>query len=113
MLADVLPWWREEAVRRRDAILRELAATFQPTQSASMQAKWIHMRAVRYAASAWRHDRARENMPPHYAGKPSVYLWQAFKSGAPMPICERQLRTVLAHSPSPRAMVTSAPLGSA
>ena len=36
-------------------------------------------------------------MPPDYADTQKECLWRAFKSGAPMPIGERQLRNVLAH----------------
>jgi hypothetical protein len=90
-----VPWWLEEAMRQRDAALRELAAALFPALSGTAQARQIHALAVRYAASAWRHDAARDAMPPHYAGKANAWLWRAFKSGAPMPICERQLRNIL------------------
>jgi hypothetical protein len=36
-------------------------------------------------------------MPERYAGTQNEYLWRAFKSGAAMPISERQLRNILAH----------------
>ena len=51
----------------------------------------------RYAASTWRFDRNNDDMPAHYAGTPKECLWRAFKSSAPMPIGERQLRNILAH----------------
>jgi hypothetical protein len=35
-------------------------------------------------------------MPPAYAGTPKEFLWQAFQSGAPMPLGERQLRNIVA-----------------
>jgi hypothetical protein len=91
-----VPWWLEEAMRVRDAALRALAATFMVGQSVSTTARHIHDLAVRYAASAWRFDRQRPDMPTHYAGTPHELLWKAFKSGAPMPIGARQLRKVLA-----------------
>jgi hypothetical protein len=91
-----VPWWLEEAMRRRDAALRELAETLLPDLSPTAQARHIHTLASRYGASAWRHDRTLEAMPRAYAGKANAWLWQAFKSGAPMPICERQLRNILA-----------------
>jgi hypothetical protein len=52
--------------------------------------------ARRYAASAWRHDRENGEMPAHYRGTAKECLWRAFASGATMPLCERQLRTILA-----------------
>ena len=91
-----VPWWREEAIRERDIALRGLAARFHAESSTAAQAKRIHTLMLRYAASAWRHDRLREAMPERYAGGPHGYLWRAFKSGAAMPIGERQLRNILA-----------------
>ncbi len=91
-----IPWWREEANRMRDAVLRELAERFHGELSPCAKAREIQTIANRYAASAWRHDRNHEDMPQHYAGTPHGLLWQAFKSGAVMPIGERQLRNILA-----------------
>jgi hypothetical protein len=34
-------------------------------------------------------------MPDHYNGTVNEWLYQAFAAGAPMPICERQLRVIL------------------
>jgi hypothetical protein len=91
-----VPWWLEEAIRKRNAALRALASTWYTGLSASAQAEQIWKLATRYAASAWRFDQAREAMPAHYAGTPKHYLWAAFASGAAMPLGRRQLRTVLA-----------------
>src|SRR5690242_20630635 len=91
-----VPWWLEEAMRQRDAALRDLAGRFFATLSASAQARQIHVLSLRYGASAWNLDRKVSEMPQRYLAKPSEWLWRAFKSGAPMPICERQLRNVLA-----------------
>jgi len=49
----------------------------------------------RYGGSAWRLDREHAAMPADYAGTPHAHLWRAFKSGAAMPLGERQLRTIL------------------
>ena len=92
-----IPWWREEAMRKRDAALRYLAETFLDELARGMQAQEIWTAASRYAASAWRCDQDNDAMPTHYADTPKECLWQAFKSGAPMPIGERQLRNILAH----------------
>lgn len=91
-----VPWWREEAIRARDAALRDLAALFCAEGSTAAKAKRVHTLMVRYAASAWRHDRDREAMPERYVGAPQEYLWRAFTSGAAVPIGERQLRNILA-----------------
>ncbi len=90
-----VPWWLEEAMRKRDVALRELAARFYAGLSVSRQAATIHSRALRYAASLWRLERAREAVPVQHLGTPYEWLWRAFKSGAAMPIGERQLRHIL------------------
>jgi hypothetical protein len=90
-----IPWWREQANRKRDAALRELASRHLGHLSVTSQARQVHTLSIRYAASAWRFDREREAMPQHYAGTPNQCLWTAFASAAPMPIGERQLRTIL------------------
>jgi hypothetical protein len=92
-----VPWWMEAAIRERDAVLRRLARQFFAEHSVSAQARLIRQRALRYAASSWRFDRNRAEMPGHYDGTINALLWRAFKSGAAMPIGERQLRSVLAH----------------
>ena len=91
-----IPWWREEAMRKRDAALRYLAETFFDEVALGRQAQEIWTAARRYAASAWRFDADNEEMPANYAGTVKECLWQAFKSGAPMSIGERQLRNILA-----------------
>ena len=90
-----VPWWREEAMRLRDAVLRALAETHLKDLSLSQQARKIHDLSVGYAGTAWRFDRDKAEMPKFYENTPKKFLWQAFKSGAPMPIGERHLRTVL------------------
>jgi hypothetical protein len=90
-----IPWWREDAIRKRDAALRELAAKHCRGSSVSALARGVRALSVRYAASAWRFDCRRRSMPAHYAGGDHECLWHAFSSGAPMPISERQLRNIL------------------
>ena len=91
-----IPWWLEEANRMRDLALQELADLFFPDCSITEKAREIATMAERYAASCWRFERDREEMPGSYAGTVNEYLWLAFKSGAAMPIGERQLRNIIA-----------------
>lgn len=91
-----VPWWLEEAIRKRNAALCDLAGTWFADLSASAQAERIWTLATRYAASAWRFDQDLEAMPAHYSGTPKQNLWAAFASGAAMPLGKRQLRSVLA-----------------
>lgn len=90
-----VPWWREEQIRVRDKALRELAKSFDASASVTGLARQICTLAQRYEASAWRIDRKFDAVPNHYADTPKEYLWRAFKSGAPMPLGERQLRQVI------------------
>ena len=90
-----IPWWREEAARKRNAALRELAARFYGKEPVTTQAREVFILSLRYAASAWRHDQKEHTMPDCYLGTDHEWLWAAFRSGAPMPIRERQLRHVL------------------
>ncbi len=91
-----IPWWREEAMRKRDAALRRLAEDFHGGRAPTSLARVIALTAKRYAATSWRLDSTKQDMPECYRGTPKECLWRAFKSGAPMPIGERQLRNVLA-----------------
>jgi hypothetical protein len=104
-----VPWWLEEAIRIRDAALRELAQRHFAELSVAARARRIHSISARYGASAWRHDRENEDRPERYSGTPTEFLWRAFKSGAPMPVCERQLRNILAsRGPLPRVAAAAA-----
>ena len=91
-----VPWRAEAGIRARDKALRSLAKAHLADLSVSARADRLHQLSLRYAASAWRFDRDIAEMPPAYAGTQHEYLWQAFKSGATMPLGSRQLRTILA-----------------
>src|SRR5579872_1887852 len=90
-----VPWWMEEAIRKRDAALRELARRFYSGLPASVQAREIQRLAVRYASSVWLRERDAVAPPPAHEGTRLQWLWAAFKAGAAMPLGERQLRHVL------------------
>ena len=91
-----VPWWSEEAIRIRDRAIRELAERFLDGRSVNTRAREIRTLALRYGASAWRFDAAHAEMPAGYTGTPKEYLFRAFRSGARMPLSERQLRNILA-----------------
>jgi len=90
-----VPWRRAEAIRERDAVLRSLSNEFFADRSLCARSREIAALAARYGASAWLIDRNRDAMPEHYAGKPRAFLWRAFKSGAMMPLGERQIRNIV------------------
>jgi hypothetical protein len=78
-----IPWWREQANHKRDVALRELAGRYFAGLSTTAQARQVRLLAIR-------------EMPVHYTQSAHEWLWRAFSSGAPMPIGERQLRTIFA-----------------
>lgn len=90
-----IPWWREDAIRRRDLALRRLWQAACPKTGVTARARRIAALLKRYAGSAWHRDREHAAVPTNYAGTPHEHLWHAFKSGAAMPLGERQLRTIL------------------
>ena len=92
-----IPWRMEASIRARDAALRELAERYLRHLSLSGQAEAVHRLSCRYGSSSWRFDKDREAMPAAYVGTPQGLIWRAFKSGAAMPLCTRQLRTILAN----------------
>ena len=83
-------------MRQRDEALRSLADSLSADRPTGAMIREMHILSKRYAASAWRIDRNYEDMPAAYAGTPKEFLWQAFQSGAPMPLGERQLRNIVA-----------------
>jgi hypothetical protein len=91
-----VPWWKEERMRRRDGALRMLAESLPAGRAVGATARDINQMSKRYAASAWRIDRDHAEMPAAYAGTLKEHLWEAFQSGAPMPLGERQLRNIIA-----------------
>jgi hypothetical protein len=90
-----LSWWMEEAIRTRDAALRALAKEPNLPSSIRAKARVIRELSRKYAASMWRFDKERAEMPAPYAGTLKQHLWTAFRSGAPMPIGERHIRTII------------------
>ena len=90
-----ISWLTAEANWARDNALRNLAEIACKGQSVAAQARSIYLLSIRYAASAWPRDRDRPVAPEKYAGTIHGWLWQAFKSGARMPVGERQLRNIL------------------
>ena len=93
-----IPWWRERAIRARDEALRDLSATHFSHLSLSARAEKIHAIAMRYAGTTWPRDCDRIDMPARYVGKPTRFMWLAFRSGAKMPVTKRHLRTLLANN---------------
>jgi hypothetical protein len=90
-----VPWWLADAIGMRNRTLVELADRFYADLPTSARAKQIAQIALRYAAANWPIDREKPEMPEYYSDSPRQYLWLAFKSGAAMPLCERQLRNIL------------------
>jgi len=100
-----IPWWREEAIRQRDALLRLLALRHFADLSLTQKSREIYRLSRRYAETAWRFDRELPAMPDRYRDKPQELLFRAFHLAAPMPVCERHLRTILQGSEQPKDVV--------
>jgi hypothetical protein len=90
-----VPWWLASAMQERNKALRALARYHFADLPRSQQARGIEALSSRYMASAWRFDRNRPEMPLRYKRRPQEWLWRAFKSGAFMPLSQRQLRNIL------------------
>jgi hypothetical protein len=90
-----VPWWREAAIRERDAALRALAEAHFACLTVYARAREIAELAARYETTCWLRDRLAAEMPERYRGTPKAHLWRAFKSGAKMPVSARRLRTLL------------------
>ena len=91
-----VPWWRERAIRERDAALRDLAGDHFSDLSVYARAKAVAEISERYQTTCWPRDRELDRMPARYNGTVKQQLWRAFQSGAKMPVSERRLRTLLA-----------------
>jgi hypothetical protein len=91
---------------RRDALVRELAATHYPGLAISAQAARIARAAHRYAGCGWRHDRCKTQCPAHLAGRPEAVLWLLMKLAAEeevrFPLKQRQIESILKSSNSTR-----------
>ena len=90
-----VPWWRERAIRQRDAALRALSQEHFGDISVYGRAKAIAALSKRYQTTCWYRDKMVDQMPDRYRGALKERLWQAFRSGAKMPVSERRLRTLL------------------
>jgi len=90
-----VPWWRERAIRLRDAALRALSHDHYGDISVYSRAKAIAEISKRYQTTCWPRDRLLDEMPSRYRGTPKEHLWRAFRSEAKMPVSERRLRTLL------------------
>jgi len=90
-----VPWRMEEAIRKRDAALRELARQHFTDLTPAARVSRIYRISSQYAASAWLSDCKAASLPESYRGSAKEFLWHAFKSGAAMPLCLRQLRAIL------------------
>ncbi len=90
-----VPWWREAAIRDRNAALRALSREHFDALSVYGRAKAVAEVAQRYETTCWPRDRWSDQMPERYRGTPKEHLWCAFKSAAKMPVSERHLRSLL------------------
>jgi hypothetical protein len=91
-----MPWWKEEAVRARNHALREICRMVAHDEPLAEQVRKVGHAINRYGVGRWRFDRHLEAIPQTYLGRVEEWLWHAYRSGAPLPLGVRQLRTILA-----------------
>ncbi len=87
--------WSGTIEEARDAALRALAQRFYPGVPVSTQAARINVLAETYSFVNWPRDRELAQVPALYRETPDEFLWAAFKSGATMPLAQRDLRRIL------------------
>lgn len=68
-----------EPLTARDRLVVNGMAQFFPNLSARARAESFATQWERYAASAWRRDRAAAELPPRLAGKLGEVFWRALK----------------------------------
>jgi hypothetical protein len=90
-----LSWRRREAIRERNEALRTLAAGHFAHLPPAERARALASAASRYGACAWRLDRQAKELPAAEALTRRGLLFRAFRSGAAMPLGERQIRNIL------------------
>ncbi len=74
------PWWRREALARRDAALRRVAREHYGSLRQSDAAGAIAVGLSRYASSSWRHDRDHDRCPDRYQGQREEHFFAALKA---------------------------------
>lgn len=88
------PWWRSEALGRRDAAIRALARQFHPGRAVARQAADIHAALLIYKSGCWRFDRRNSEPPASYLGTPRAILFDILRLSEVI-LSERQLQRIL------------------
>ena len=87
--------WRQEGLRKRDELLRELAARHcGKLTSTRAKARQISTWAVRYLTTAWQQDAHAFSCPERLAGTPQDHIWRILSGGAAIP-GERRLFDII------------------
>jgi hypothetical protein len=72
------------SITRRDALLKQTAATFFPDLNQTGKAEALHQALLRYSTTGWRRDRVAPTCPPHRIGLDQA-LWTLLKARAAVP----------------------------
>ncbi|KQQ29426.1 hypothetical protein ASF53_19535 [Methylobacterium sp. Leaf123] len=88
------PWWRLEALGRRDAAIRALASRYFAGRSVALQAAQIRIALDIYASGLWRFDRRNSEPPKHYIGTPKVVLFDILRVSEKI-LSVRQIQRIL------------------
>jgi hypothetical protein len=84
------------SIARRDALLRQTAATFFSDLNQTGKAEALHRALLRYSTAGWRRDRVAPTCPPHRTGLDQA-LWNILKARAAVP-AERTIHNALSCS---------------
>lgn len=88
------PWWRSEALGRRDAAIRTLARRYFAGRSVALQAAQVHAALDIYASGLWRFDRRNSDPPKHYLGTPKLILFDILRASDKI-LSVRQIQRIL------------------
>ncbi|MFG7490510.1 hypothetical protein [Methylorubrum rhodesianum] len=88
------PWWRLETIGRRDAAVRLLARRHHNGRPVARQAAEIRAGLLRYAATAWRFDRLKAEVPFSYLGTERQIQFDILRTHEII-LSERQLQRIL------------------
>lgn len=89
------PWWRIDAISRRDMWLRELVEFF-PQDSLYAMAEAVGAALDRYAVNRWPTEQLLPGPPQSSWSTPEQCMWYALDANGGLLLSRRQLRRILA-----------------
>lgn len=91
------PWWRTDALARRDDALRRLGGEFYGSLQPRDRAAAIGVALRRYASTSWPRDRHLTSCPARLIGTVGELLF-AIMSASAVPMSDRQIARIIDES---------------